>query len=67
MSPKQRALYFLGLTKDQVEKNLPGTFSNVKDAIAAIDEIVAIFDDFYPPFLTSRYWKEVKEELIKLK
>jgi hypothetical protein len=66
-TPLERAQWFIGIHKEQIEKGISPTFTSIKDAIAATDEIIKIFDGFYPPFLTSNYWKKVKEELVKLK
>jgi hypothetical protein len=65
MTAKQRAQWFLGIHPNQIRDRIPAQFTNAIDALAACDLIIQDTSEQRPP-LTANYWKEVKEELIKL-
>jgi hypothetical protein len=65
MPQRQRALWFMGATKEQIEKNLPPTFTTKADAIAACNLILNSVTTYYPPDLLTPYWQEVIKELEK--
>lgn len=65
-TPRQRALWFMGLHKDQIEKNIPAQFTSKADAIAACNLILTSVTSYYPPDLLSPYWEAVILELNKL-
>lgn len=67
MSPEQRALWFLGLTNQQIKDKDKAPLSSIEDAIVMCDVIMNSVTKYYPPDLLTPYWQEVKQKLLKLK